>query len=267
MSVARKIAENIKDVRVFGPNFLLRHLSNLRRRPFHRANIRGIGKIHMRPGPDDVNLFREVFCNKQYDLSRFKHGAILKKAYRDLLKRGSVPLIIDAGASIGAASLWFSREFPQAEIIAVEPDGLKAGIFRRNLVGREQVKLIEAAIGCVTGFGAVNGSLTDSLANATKRIPSSTDVLVTTIPSLLEGAGWNRELFIVKIDIEGFEKDLFADNVGWVDLARAIYIEPHDHLYPGRGLSHNFRKVMTHLKHDLLILDENLIYIRGDDVA
>jgi FkbM family methyltransferase len=267
MSATRKIIENVKDAFVFGPNFLLRHVSTLRRRPFHRAKVRGIGRIHFRPGTGDVKAFRDIFRDRQYDLSRTKHGALLKQAYRDLLKRGVVPLIIDVGANIGAASLWFSREFPLAEIIAVEPDNDKATIFRHNLASRERVTLMEAAIGNRTGLISSNTSLADSVAITTERVLSSRSVLVTTIPSLLDGAGQDRELFIVKIDIEGFEKDLFADNVGWVDLPRAIFIEPHDHLFPGCGTSYNFQQVMAQSRHDLLIVDETLIYFRADQAT
>ena len=267
MSAVQKIVENLRDVFVFGPNFLLRHLSALRGRSAHRMNVRGIGEIYVRPGTGDVNALREVFRDRQYDLSRLKHGVLLKRAYYEVLKRGAVPLIIDAGANIGAASLWFSREFPLADIIAVEPDSCNAGIFRRNLAGRERVSLIEAAIGSRTGFAALNTELGDSLAITTERIPSPPGVPIITIPSLLNAAGRDRELFIVKIDIEGFEKDLFADDISWVALACAIFIEPHDYAFPGCGTSYNFQRVMAQSNHDLLILNENLVYFRGDLAA
>ncbi len=42
-------------------------------------------------------------------------------------------------------------------------------------------------------------------------------------------------LFIVKIDIEGFERDLFDRNIDWVDQAAAIIVEPHDRMLHGAG--------------------------------
>ena len=40
--------------------------------------------------------------------------------------------IIDAGANIGAASCWLSREFPEANIVALEPDPENYELLVRN---------------------------------------------------------------------------------------------------------------------------------------
>ena len=39
-----------------------------------------------------------------------------------MVQAGEVPLIIDGGANVGLSLRGFARDFPQAHVIAVEPD-------------------------------------------------------------------------------------------------------------------------------------------------
>ena len=73
--------------------------------------------------------------------------------------------------------------------------------------------------------------------------------------------------FIVKIDIEGFESDLFAENTAWVDEFPILIIEMHDWLFPGQGTSSNFLKAIAGLDRDFVYLGENVFSIRNDRPA
>jgi hypothetical protein len=42
---------------------------------------------------------------------------------------------------------------------------------------------------------------------------------VRTINDIVHSFGSTYELFVTKIDIEGFEQDLFSENTGWLGLA------------------------------------------------
>jgi hypothetical protein len=75
----------------------------------------------------------------------------------------------------------------------------------------------------------------------------------------------NARLFIAKIDIEGFEDDLFSDNTRWVDDVEVIIIEPHDWLFPGTGTSRNFQRAISKRPFEVVISGENLVYIRIPD--
>jgi len=69
------------------------------------------------------------------------------------------------------------------------------------------------------------------------------------------------ELFQVKVDIEGFEKDLFGSNLDWLDQVDAVFIEPHDWLLPEDRTSRAFQQALAARDFSMLLCGENLIYI------
>jgi len=62
-------------------------------------------KILLRSNTSDVNVFAEMFLFRDYNYNL----PISPKT------------IIDAGANVGYASLWFHHKYPSAHIIAIEP--------------------------------------------------------------------------------------------------------------------------------------------------
>ena len=66
----------------------------------------------------------------------------------------------------------------------------------------------------------------------------------------------------MKVDIEGFEADLFQGDLGWLDTAEVVIIEPHDWMMPGAGTSRNFQKAMLDRDFEMVISGENLVYLK-----
>lgn len=184
--------------------------------------------------------------------------ARLNARYEAILQAGEVPVIVDAGANIGAASMWFADRFPRAYIAAIEPDFDSALLAKQNTASRANVHLIDAAIGaqsgCVTLRYAAAGSW------ATRTVRADAGIRIVTVPEILAAVPKGR-LFIVKVDIEGFEADLFADNVDWVEESAAIIIEPHDWLLPGAGTSKSFQRALLGKDREILLLGENLVFV------
>src|SRR5205823_6224497 len=127
---------------------------------------------------------RQTFVDRQYELSwPAELGERIRVQYERLLADGRRPLIVDAGANIGAASLWFARMFPDAIIAAVEPEPGNAAVLRRNIEGRPNIRLFEAAIGGEPGFVDIHA---ESLGWATQTERSAMGVPVVTIDQLCE---------------------------------------------------------------------------------
>ena len=69
-------------------------------------------------------------------------------------------------------------------------------------------------------------------------------------------------MFLVKIDIEGFEADLFGSNTDWIDQAKVVFLEPHDWMLPGQRTSRSFQDRMARADFDIAIATTNLLYVR-----
>src|ERR1700688_3736152 len=94
-----------------GPLFEMRKVGRLLRWRVMALHTR-IGKVYVRPNDTDASTFRQVFAFRPYDLSPFPQDERVTAAYRSILASGGRPVIVDAGANVGAAALWFSILYP-----------------------------------------------------------------------------------------------------------------------------------------------------------
>lgn len=219
------------------------------------------GPVIIRRGDSDLDVVRQVFQDQEYFVTSGGMAQRLQARYQEILAAGDVPVIVDAGANIGAASIWFASLFPEAAICAVEPDHDNVEILRRNVAGNRRVTVVEAAIGGTEGFVAVKkGGEEGSWAVQTER--SDGGCPIVTINQVI--AKFPRGVpLIVKIDIEGFEEDVFSGNLEWLDSTYSLFIEPHDWMLPGRYTSRTFQKAMGIRDFEILLRGENLIYVRA----
>ena len=251
---------HVKDAAIFGPSILLRGVLPRDANGVVTINTR-LGSISLRPSDSDMHVLHQVFVEKCYNLNIFPQMKRIQSAYQAIQRAGVNPVIIDAGANIGASSIWFSKLFPKAKIVAVEPDPQNAELCRRNTEQFENVTVVEAAIGSVSGKVTLELSTGGSWGTMTKRGEGG-DVRVVTVKELLAEAGASSKLFIIKIDIEGFEKDLFSSETSWLSEAEVVVIELHDFMLPGQYSSLHFQKAMLSLNAEILTVGENLIFVR-----
>lgn len=249
---------HVKDLLSLGLPYQARHLHRLDKHEF-TVRIKGIGDFMLRPRSTDAAVVSQVFSWLQYDTKQFPHHARMLDTYRRIIARGHRPLILDLGANNGASARWFTHEYPQASIVAVEPDPDNARICRLNTEGYP-VEVVAAAIGGSPG----QVSLDSAAANVSFTTTRSTEggVPVVTVGQILENRRHDHELFIVKIDIEGFEEDLFSSDTDWAEQAFVIMIEPHDWKFPDRDTSRHLQETMGRLPFHLLLSGENLVYVR-----
>jgi hypothetical protein len=163
MSILSKIRRNFELFRYFGLGSLNRFLH--RRDPVTILSMKGVGRVHLRLANSDFAAFKQVFVGREYDLSAIggARGRVDAR-YQAILDAGKTPIVIDAGANVGAASLWFARAFPQAAIVAVEPDPENARLLRLNTAGAPHVLIREAAIAGEHGRVALDNSRTPAWA-------------------------------------------------------------------------------------------------------
>jgi FkbM family methyltransferase len=241
-----------------GLNFFLAGLAaRFSRHPTIRVRLPGGTSAIVRSRQSDFGTLRQIFRDHEYQLPE-RIATCVRKEQKRIMSGGSVPVIVDAGANIGAASIWFKTQFPEAAIVAIEPDPDNATVARENIGCLRGVTLLEAAVGGESGFVAV-GNADYGWAVQTERATSG--VPVVTIDEAIRTVPHGKP-FVVKIDIEGFESDLFAGNLGWLDDVFLVYIEPHDWMLPSKGTSRTFQRAFGERDFELHLQGENLIYMR-----
>lgn len=72
-----------------------------------------LGTFLIRRVDTDLAVLRQVFVNREYDLDRTAQGKRVRSAYEHILRRGKVPLIIDADANAGFATCFFANTYPK----------------------------------------------------------------------------------------------------------------------------------------------------------
>ncbi len=71
-----------------------------------------------------------------------------------------------------------------------------------------------------------------------------------------------ENLLVAKIDIEGFENELFSANTDWVDDVQALVVETHDWMLPGQAVANNLLSVISQKPRDFVIHGEHIISFR-----
>lgn len=224
----------------------------------------------IRKESSDRFLLGQIFIDKSYDLSNIKRIKELSALYNSIIESGRKPLIIDAGANIGASSVYFSLMMSGAHVVAIEPDENNFILLRKNVEGLA-VSAIRRALTSdghtceVKDVGNAEWGIVTSLLSEPAQGPD-TEVQValgTTVQDLFDQYS-NDVPFIVKIDIEGAEDEVFSGDAEWIREVPLIVIEPHDWLFPGRGTMVNFFRKISAWNFDIEVRGENVFVINND---
>jgi FkbM family methyltransferase len=194
------------------------------KQPMLAKNVDGIERpVYLRIGTTDLAVFRQVFIERHYEFS-------LSTSPR---------VIIDAGANIGLSAVFFANKYPDATIIAIEPAESNFQALVKNTLPYSQVKRVHAALWKENGRISLmdpgegdHGFQTMKDDNTSARNLGL--VTARTLDSLLSEMNLEH-VDILKIDIEGSEKEVFEDCSRWIRKVEAIMVELHDDVKPGCG--------------------------------
>jgi len=259
MRLSDLVIANLRDALFLHPAFPLRHFGPKLGFAEMSLNINGAGRFRFRTNNSDAIILREIFRDRGYDMAGFPQVTDVRARYDEILDAGRVPVIIDGGANIGGAAVWFARTFPAAAILSVEPERSNAALCRRNVAHLPKVQVVEAALGAVTGHGTIANMEEKAWAFQVSRSEDG-EIPVVTIPELVASVP-DGVLFGAKIDIEGFESDVFLQNTAWLDDVKFVFLEPHDWMLPGAKTSRAFQRQLAARDFDLLVAGENLLYV------
>ena len=206
----------------------------------------------------DSGVFRQIFVDKDYSLSRWKQGFCLNKHYQFLLDGGFRPLIVDAGANIGASAAYFMSWYKRSYLYALEPAPENCELFRLNLSSFNNWSLYPGALSSSSQIKRLK-----LRSDWGHRLTDDGDLPVSCIdvPTILRDLHSIRVApFVLKIDIEGGESDIIGSDLTWVDSFPLIIIEFHDWAYPFAGTSREFMRAITEFDFDIVVRGENVFF-------
>ena len=154
---------------------------------------------------------------------------IFVKRCLDFQSTSDAPRILDCGANVGLASLYFKRLYPRARITAYEADPSLAAIVDANLErnGAADAEVVHAALW--TSNGELTFRCEGSDAGMIESLPGAVDGRATVVRSrrlrdLLEA----EPIDLLKLDIEGAEDPVLADCEPVLHRVRAMILDLHE---------------------------------------
>jgi len=224
---------------------------DLERKSFIRLRIRDFV---------DYQVVRQILVCEDYSLDKLRSAGELRDTYQRIVESGKTPLIMDCGANCGIAIRYFTQTFREAVVVAIEPETSNMDLARTNNASGNVLFQL-AGIGNtdtkanIRDPGKGNWAYqVEEDAGGSVSIISINSILKTFDPAL-------HVPFLIKIDIEGFEANLFEKNTEWIDLFPLLIIELHDWMLPGQGCSRNFLREISSRRRDFVFHGENVFSI------
>jgi FkbM family methyltransferase len=180
------------------------------RRKYHPLWITFAGRpLQVADADSFLGTYKEIFFDKVY-------------AFPSATPR---PMIIDGGANIGLATLFFKRIYPQSRIIAFEADPGIFALLERNMASFRlaDVQLVNAALWdseTLLPFASEGG--------ASGHIASSGEAAQSTRVQAVRLKPWLQEnVDFLKLDIEGAEYEVLEDCREELRNVRNLFVEYH----------------------------------------
>ena len=175
--------------------------------------------IFIRLNTTDIKIFEQIFLIQDCTPGKITQPKV----------------IFDLGAHIGCSALYYHLLYPDAQIIAVEAAPTNFEILARNVKNINNITAVNAAIWHETGFVQIVNLDEDEGWNfrmEASQEDSLSNIQALTVSDLMSQQNIDH-IDLVKIDIEGAEKDLFEHDRLWLNATSNLVVELHDGFMPG----------------------------------
>ena len=203
--------------------FLVAKAKLLRRSLEVKIAVDGVSHpIHLRLRTTDVSTFIEIIINREYDWD----------------PPNAPRIIVDAGANIGLSSIFYANKHPEARIIAIEPERWNFEMLTKNTKSYPNILAVQGALWKENKTLNISDPGHGQWGFQTKDEPepckseTGTRVRGMTLDKLMEECGIDY-IDVLKIDIEGSEKEVFENSARWIDRVGMIAVELHDRFKSG----------------------------------
>ncbi len=219
------------------------------RRDFLLSRLLRLGRL------SGYNKLRQVSLRGLKVSYRFNRGDLqsLREVLIDQVYISDMPFIpqtiLDLGANIGLASLWFSKRIKPCQahlnqcpfLLGVEPVPENAAVAEINFLDNDVPgEVVRAAVGQMSGEAWFESRAESNLGRLSSEASTGTQIRVPVvgIRDLLDRFP-TGQVDLVKMDIEGGEEELLGHDTDWLAKVKALLIEWHDDLTDSRPLIRN----------------------------
>jgi FkbM family methyltransferase len=173
-------------------------------------------KFYIRPNSKDKSIFNHIILEEDYDIEL----------------RYDPKVIIDCGSYTGFSSVFFAKKYPKAKIICLEPDASNFSFLKKNTAKYDNIFIYNKAIWHTkTSLRLENIDKDKCSVFVSEKVSDDNkfnhEIESVTINDLLVEHNVS-DIDILKLDIEGAEKELFINNHEWLKNVKTLVIELHD---------------------------------------
>ena len=204
--------------------------------------------MEVRLNTTDLATLLQIFWNHEYEFTL-----------------GQTPqVIIDGGANVGYSTLYFAKRYPDARIICVELHPENFAQLQKNTAQYSQVSAIQAAVWHTDenlGLWDPDEGHWGFRVDTTGAADPSSQITIKgiTISAIIEQFDLSQ-IDLLKLDIEGSEKEVFENSEAWIDSVGVIVAEVHDKYRV--GCSRAFYNATQDFP-DEVRLGENILMLRA----
>lgn len=153
------------------------------------------------------------------------------KTYPQIMKNtGRVRTIVDIGANIGAASVYFAGLYPQARMLAFEPAPDCFALLLQNTAGLTGIEAERMALfdhdGQAPLLTGAQDSVTNSFGASVETSQETREVPLREAATVMRAKGVEH-IDILKIDTEGCEVPILRSLQDWLPRIATLYVEFH----------------------------------------
>lgn len=170
--------------------------------------------MYIRTETGDINMFYEIFWSEMYTIPESVMPAPLN--------------IVDLGANVGFTTIYFALKYPDAKIVSLEPSKMNFVVLQKNTAQHKNVVALNAAIWFESKeiqFLEAPYAYNSKIAEG--ETGGSYSIAAYNVSDILQKENMET-VDLLKIDIEGAEKDILQKNADWLYKVKNIIIEIHE---------------------------------------
>jgi FkbM family methyltransferase len=195
--------------------------ARLRERPAHTAPLMPYAGFEFRYRNEEE--FRRI-CHDVFDQHEYRFET-----------RSRSPLIIDAGAHVGAATHYFKRLYPQARVLSIEANPVTFELLRENIRHNRltNVEAIHAALapepGSIAFYTTANDDEPGAWGDSALRQAwhDGEHLAIVEVPAITLSSLLTEPVALLKLDIEGMETAVLEEAIPRLGLVQQVILEFH----------------------------------------